>query len=167
MQGNAGFAKMDFTLSPKQLAFVRLSTSRFSGTNNVFFDPSSPITELRRDGERKRRRQDRKRGGVADQRLDQQPGHQPAAAVLPRPAAVDSPTPTSRGPRSTTWSPGFGGSSMLPRDTREHKLHIADTLSYETGRACTGSLAAISSRRGSTTTTPTCSAANITSTTSR
>ena len=29
---------------------------------------------------------------------------------------------------------GFGGSSMLPRDTREHKLHIADTVSYEHGR---------------------------------
>jgi Carboxypeptidase regulatory-like domain len=44
MQGNAGFAKLDFTISPKQLAFVRLSTSRYSGTNNVFFDPSSPMT---------------------------------------------------------------------------------------------------------------------------
>ena len=44
MQGNAGFAKLDFTLSPKQLAFLRISTSRFSGNNNVFFDPSSPVT---------------------------------------------------------------------------------------------------------------------------
>src|SRR6201999_3939688 len=44
MQGNAGFGKVDFTLSPKQLAFVCLSTSRFTGTNHVFFDPSSPIT---------------------------------------------------------------------------------------------------------------------------
>ena len=44
MQGNAGFAKVDFNLSPRQLAFVRLSTSQLTGTNNVFFDPSSPIT---------------------------------------------------------------------------------------------------------------------------
>ena len=29
---------------------------------------------------------------------------------------------------------GFGGSSILPRDTREHKLHIGETVSYEHGR---------------------------------
>ena len=44
MQGNAGFAKVDFNLTPKQLAFVRLSTSMLTGTNNVFFDPASPLT---------------------------------------------------------------------------------------------------------------------------
>src|ERR1019366_7113039 len=44
MQGNAGFGKLDFTISPKQVAFLRLSTSRYTGTNYVFFDPSSPIT---------------------------------------------------------------------------------------------------------------------------
>jgi hypothetical protein len=33
MQGNAGFAKVDFNLSPKQLAFVRISTSQLTGTN--------------------------------------------------------------------------------------------------------------------------------------
>jgi Carboxypeptidase regulatory-like domain len=44
MQGNAGFAKLDYTFSQTQLAFVRLSTSRYTGTNNVFFDPSSQLT---------------------------------------------------------------------------------------------------------------------------
>jgi hypothetical protein len=29
---------------------------------------------------------------------------------------------------------GFGGSSILPRNTTEHKLHVADTVSYEHGR---------------------------------
>ena len=49
MGGNAGFAKLDFNLSSKQLLFVRLSTSRYSGTNNVFFDPASPITHYTED----------------------------------------------------------------------------------------------------------------------
>src|SRR5208337_3585997 len=50
MSGNAAFAKMDYTLSPKHLAFVRLSTSRFTGINNVFFVPSSPITTYAESG---------------------------------------------------------------------------------------------------------------------
>ena len=29
---------------------------------------------------------------------------------------------------------GMGRSSILPRETREHKLHVADTVSYNTGR---------------------------------
>src|SRR5271166_2768965 len=49
MGGNAGFAKLDFMLSSKQLLFFRLSTSRYSGTNNVFFDPASPITTYTAD----------------------------------------------------------------------------------------------------------------------
>ena len=50
MQGNAGFAKLDFTLSPKQFAFLRLSTSLLNGANNEFFDPSSPITGYAESG---------------------------------------------------------------------------------------------------------------------
>ncbi len=42
--GNAGFAKLDLTLSTHNLLSVRLNTSRYSGANNVFIDPSSPIT---------------------------------------------------------------------------------------------------------------------------
>ena len=49
MGGNAGFAKLDFNLSLKQLLFFRLSTSRYSGINNVFFDPASPITSFTED----------------------------------------------------------------------------------------------------------------------
>ena len=49
MGGNAGFAKVDFNLSTKQLLFFRLSTSRYSGTNNVFFDAASPITHYTED----------------------------------------------------------------------------------------------------------------------
>ncbi|MGD0015443.1 MAG: hypothetical protein ABSD56_13640, partial [Bryobacteraceae bacterium] len=42
--GNAGFLKLDRALSPHELLSARLSTSRYYGTNNVFFEPSSPIT---------------------------------------------------------------------------------------------------------------------------
>jgi hypothetical protein len=42
--GNAGFLKVDATLSARQHLSMRLNTSRYYGANNVFFDPASPIT---------------------------------------------------------------------------------------------------------------------------
>src|SRR5271169_5193562 len=44
MLGNAGFFKLDFTLTPHEALSARLSTSRYYGQNNVFLDPSSPLT---------------------------------------------------------------------------------------------------------------------------
>jgi hypothetical protein len=42
--GNTGFSKIDATLTPRHHLSSRLNTSRYYGTNNVFFDPASPIT---------------------------------------------------------------------------------------------------------------------------
>jgi hypothetical protein len=42
--GNTGFLKLDATLTPRHHLSARLNTSRYYGTNNVFFDPASPIT---------------------------------------------------------------------------------------------------------------------------
>src|SRR6202051_419128 len=42
--GDTGFVKLDRVLTPHQHLSARLSTSRYYGANNVFFDPASPIT---------------------------------------------------------------------------------------------------------------------------
>ena len=42
--GNAAFLKMDATLSARHQLSARLNTSRYFGTNNVFFDPASLVT---------------------------------------------------------------------------------------------------------------------------
>ena len=133
MQGNAGFAKVDFNLSPKQLAFIRVSTSRLTGTNNVFFDPSSPITGYAASA-----------NGTEDVQTESI-----AASLMSSWTnkfagnlrvqfshdAQDSLANTNQ-PWNKIYDimEGFGGSSTLPRDTREKKLHIAETLSYDTGR---------------------------------
>src|SRR5580692_1665335 len=44
MMGNAGFLKLDLELTPHEALSARLSTSRYWGQNNVFLDPSSPLT---------------------------------------------------------------------------------------------------------------------------
>jgi hypothetical protein len=133
MQGNAGFAKVDFNLSSKQLAFLRISTSRLTGVNNVFFDPSSPIT-----------------GYAATANGTENVQTESIAASLMSSwtnkfagnlrAQFSHDAQDSLANSNLPWNKiydimeGFGGSSTLPRDTREKKLHIADTLSYDTGR---------------------------------
>lgn len=133
MRGNAGFAKVDFNLSPKQLAFVRLSTSQLSGTNNVFFDPSSPITNYAVTG-----------NGTETVHTESL-----AASIISSwtnslasnlraqfSRDVQQSTANSEDPWTKIYDlvAGFGGSSILPRNTREHKLFLADTMSYEHGR---------------------------------
>ena len=42
--GNAGFVKVDLTLSAYNLLLLRVNTSRYSGENNAFLDPANPMT---------------------------------------------------------------------------------------------------------------------------
>ena len=44
MLGNAGFVKLDVSLSPRNNFSARVNTSRYYGHNNVFLDPASPLT---------------------------------------------------------------------------------------------------------------------------
>ena len=133
MQGNAGFAKVDFTLSPKQLLFVRLSTSRYSGTNNVFFDPSSPITSY---PESDNGSENVKTESLAVSLTSAWTSKLTTNLRAQFSRDVESSTANSDQPLTKIYDlvAGFGRSSILPRDTREHKLHIADTLSYSTPR---------------------------------
>ena len=133
MGGSAGFAKVDFNLSTKQLLFFRLSTSRYSGINNVFFDPVSPITTYTEDN-----------NGSEDVATE-------SLAASWTSVWSDRWSTNLRGQFSRDLQQSFansdtvklkiyglvdgmGRSGMLPRQTREHKLHVAETVSYNTGR---------------------------------
>ena len=133
MQGNAGFAKLDFTLSPKQLAFVRISTSRFSGNNNVFFDPSSPVTGYAESGNGS---QSVKTESVAASLTSAWTNSLATNLRLQFSRDVQQATANSDQPWTKIYDviAGFGGSDMLPQDTREHKFFAGETLSYETSR---------------------------------
>ena len=133
MNGNAAFAKLDYTLSPKHLAFVRLSTSRFTGTNNVFFDPSSPITSYAESGNGT---EDVHTESLAASLISAWTSNLATNLRAQFSRDLQQSTANSDQPWTKIYNlvAGFGRSSMLPRDTREHKLHIADTLSYDTGR---------------------------------
>ena len=165
MQGNAGFGKVDFTLSPKQLAFVRLSTSRYSGTNNVFFDPSSPITTY---AEIANGTEDVKTESLAASLISTWTSKLSTNLRVQFSRDAEQSYANTEEPITKIYDviAGFGTRAILPRDTDEHKLHIADTLSYNTRRV-QWKFGGDSFRLGFTTTTPTCSVENITSTMSR
>ena len=133
MQGNAGFAKLDFTISPKQIAFLRLSTSRYTGTNNVFFDPSSPITTY---AESANGTEDVKTESLAASLTSMWTSKLATTLRVQFSRDAEQSYANTEEPLTKIYNlvAGFGRSSILPRNTNEHKLHIADTLSYETGR---------------------------------
>src|SRR5271157_2740843 len=154
MGGNAGFAKLDFNLSSKQLLFFRLSTSRYSGTNNVFFDPASPITTYTEDNNGT---EDVKTESLAaswtsiwTNRLSSNLRAQFSRDVQQSFANSDTAKIKIYG-----IVDGMGRSNILPRETREHKLHVADTISYNTGRM-NWKFGGDFGRAGSTITIPRC-----------
>jgi hypothetical protein len=131
--GNAAFAKVDTTLSPRHHLSGRVNISRFWGTNNVFFDPASPITPfaLSNNGEEQ----------VATESASLTLTSALSARVISHLRAqfsrdLQESFANSTAPRTRLYRilDGIGRSSILPRNTREHRLHLADTLSLETGR---------------------------------
>jgi len=131
--GNTGFLKLDATLTPKHHLSARLNTSRYYGTNNVFFDPASPVTNssLSDNGEEEVTTES---GSIAL-----------TSGLSPRLVShlraqfsrdLQSSIANSADARThiTNVLDGIGRSTILPRDTREHRLHLAETLSFEQGR---------------------------------
>jgi hypothetical protein len=133
MGGNAGFAKLDFNLSPKQLLFFRLSTSRYSGTNNVFFDPASPVTHY---AESNNGTEDVATESVAASWTSSWTDRLSTNLRGQFSRDLQQSFANSEDPKIKIYNlvDGTGRSSMLPRQTREHKLHVAETVSYNTGR---------------------------------
>ena len=131
--GNSSFFKLDFSLTPRHYLSARLSTSRYWGQNNVFFDPASPITTfaISENGEEDVATESASLSLTsslswrltshlrAQFSRDLQQSYTNSADVRTRIYDVFD---------------GFGRSSILPRQTNERRLHLAETLSLETGR---------------------------------
>ncbi len=128
--GNTGFFKLDVALSPRHYLAGRISTSRYSGENNVFLDPTSPVTNsaVSNNGEETVHTKSvavsltsavsfRATSHLRVQySRDQQESSANSSEVRTRVSGViDS----------------FGRSSILPRQTREQRLHVAETLSFD------------------------------------
>jgi len=131
--GNSSYAKLDINLTPRHQLSLRLNTTRYWGANNVFLDPASPVTydSISNNGQEV----------VATETAaltltssftprwishlraqfsrDRQQSYSNTSDVLVKiPTILD----------------GVGRSNLLPRQTREHRLHLAETLSHEGSR---------------------------------
>src|SRR5262249_2212608 len=131
--GNAGFFKIDVAVNPRNQLSARLNTSRYWGTNNVFFDPASPLTTyaISDNGEEDVATESGSislTSGLSYRFISH------LRAQFSRDlqqSFTNSSEPLTKIYRITD---GFGRSSILPRETREHRLHLAETLSFDDGR---------------------------------
>ncbi len=119
--GNAAFLKLDRVLTAHQQLSARLSTSRYYGTNNVYLDPASPITNTAISG-----------NGEEDVKTESG-SLSLLSAITPRLTShlraqfsrdLEQSFPNQTGTRTSiySWLDDFGQSSILPRQTREHRL---------------------------------------------
>jgi hypothetical protein len=128
--GNAALAKLDWTLSPRHHLTVRLNGSRYYGENNVYFDPASPITYygISSNGEENVATES---GTIA---LTSGLGFHLTShlrAQLSR--DLQQSTTNSNAPLQKIYgmTDGFGRASILPRQTNERRLHLAQTFSFD------------------------------------
>ena len=130
MIGNAGFFKLDVAVTPHESLSARLSTSGYWGQNNVFLDPASPITTF----------------AISDNGQEQVATETGSLALTSslswrlvshlraqfsrdlQQSFSNSSDPLTR---ISSVLDGFGRSSILPRQTREHRLHLTETISLE------------------------------------
>ncbi len=128
--GNSSYGKLDINISPRNQLTLRVNTSRYWGSNNVFLDPGSPVTydAINDNGEELVATETANVSLTsslsprwishlrAQFSRDQQQSYSNTSDVLVKiPTVLD----------------GLGRSNLLPRQTREHRLHLAETLSLE------------------------------------
>jgi hypothetical protein len=128
--GNTAFGKLDVNLSPRNQLGLRVNTSHYWGANNVFLDPASPVTydSISDNGEEMVSTETgllTLTSGLSQRWIshlraqfsrDEQQSFSNTSAVLVKiPNLLD----------------GMGRSDLLPRQTREHRLHVAETLSFD------------------------------------
>jgi hypothetical protein len=131
--GNTAFAKLDAALSTRNLLSLRFNSSRYSGENNVFLDPASPMTTY----------------GISDNGIEQVETETATASLTSAFSLRTLSHLRAHFSRDLQWSQsnsgqpltripgildGFGRSTILPRETREHRAQVAETISYESAR---------------------------------
>jgi outer membrane receptor protein involved in Fe transport len=128
--GNSAYAKLDINISPRHQLGLRVNTTRYWGANNVFLDAASPVTydAISNNGQEVVSTETVNlslTSGLTMRWLshfraqfsrDRQQSHTNSTDVL-----VKIPTLLN----------GMGRSNILPRQTREQRLHLADTISVE------------------------------------
>ncbi len=128
--GNTSYAKLDINLNPRNQLALRVNTTRYWGSNNVFLDPASPVSydSISNNGE--------------EQVSTETANLQLTSSFTPRlishfraQFSRDRQQSFSNSEdvliKIPTIMDGIGRSNLLPRQTRERRIHLAETLSLE------------------------------------
>src|SRR5262249_42764524 len=131
--GNAGFLKLDGNLNTRNVLSLRVNTSRYYGDNNVFFDPASPITTyaISDNGEESVNAETASLSLTSGLSWRFVSHFRAQVSRDLQQSVSNSADPLTR---ITSIIDGFGRSSILPRQTDEHRLHLTETFSFESGR---------------------------------
>jgi outer membrane receptor protein involved in Fe transport len=131
--GDARFFKVDWSPSRRNLLSARINTSRYYGDNNVYFDPSSPVTQyaLSENG-RENVHTETAMTSLTSTLTNRLVSH--FRAQLSHDIQESTPNSYYSLTKITDVIGGFGRSLILPRRTRELKLHFAETVNFEQRR---------------------------------
>ncbi len=131
--GSAALTKLDWNISPRQYASLRFNTSRYYGSNNVYFDPASPVTTYAiSDNGEELVRTETLSTSLTSAVSDRITSH--LRVQFSRDLQESVPNSTEVRQRIYDWIDAFGRSSIMPRETGERRLHIAETLTKEGNR---------------------------------
>ena len=133
LRAATGLAKADWNMNPRQYLSAKINVSRFGGENNVYFDPTSPITtySVTENGT--------EHVATETGSLSLTSGWSyrltgVMRAQFSRDLQQSEPNSEDVRTRVHDWIDAFGRSAIMPRQTREHRLHLGDTFTYEGSR---------------------------------
>ena len=131
--GNSIFGKLDVNLSARNQLSLRLNTSRYWGSNNVFLDPASPLSydSVSNNGEETVSTETATAAltsGLTSRLISH------FRAQFSRDLQQSYTNSTATLIKIPTIMDAIGRSDILPRATREHRFHLAETLSFDTSR---------------------------------
>ena len=128
--GNSGYGKLDINLTPRHQFALRVNTSRYWGSNNVFLDPSSPVSyDSISDNGQETVRTETGQLALTSSLTPQFISH--FRAQFSRDLQQSYSNTEDTLVKIPNILDGIGRSDLLPRATREHRLHVAETISVE------------------------------------
>ena len=124
---------MDVNLSPRNQLALRVNSSRYWGSNNVFLDPASPLTyDSISDNGEETVSTDTGAVTLTSGLTPRLISH--LRAQFSRDLRQSYTNTTNTLIKITDIIDGIGRSDQLPRATREHRAQLAETLSLDTNR---------------------------------
>ena len=131
--GNSSYAKLDINLTPRHQLALRVSTTRYWGSNNVFLDPGSPVTyDAKNDNGQETVATETASLSLTSSFTPRWVSH--LRAQFSRDQQRSFTNTSNVLVKIPTILDGMGRSNLLPRQTREHRLHLAETFSHDGSR---------------------------------